>query len=210
MSFLMQRQNRPAEALVFLREAFGVSSVVLGEDYPDRLVLLINMGSLSTQLEQPEDAESYFKDAIERVRRTLGEDHPYFLPPVQSLGDLLVKQQRFAEAVELLSGAETACRKKAAIRDDGALGRLLLNLGIARSAMLDLQAAEANLIEAHALLLERTGPTSSRVRQGASALVALYTAWLAAEPDAGYEAKIAEWSQKLQDATPPAVPDENR
>jgi tetratricopeptide (TPR) repeat protein len=201
MGFLMQRQNRPAEALPFLLEAFDVSMVVLGEDHPDRLVLLINMGSLSKQLNHPDDAEKYFKEAIERVSRTLGQDHPYYLAPVQSLGDLLVEQKRFAEVIELLSGAEAACRRAAAIRDNGALSRLLLNLGIARSAEQDFKAAEADLTEAYTSFSEGMGPTSRRVRECIGALVALYTAWHAADPQGGYDSRITEWNQKIPDST---------
>ncbi|TVQ60959.1 MAG: serine/threonine protein kinase [Phycisphaerales bacterium] len=210
MGFLMQRQNRPAEAVVFLREALNASIEVFGEDHPERLVLLINMGSLSTQLDQPDDAETYFRDAIERVTRTLGEDHPYFAPAVQSLGDLLLKQQRYSEVVDLLSTSEPAFRRSAAIRDTGALARLLLNLGVARSGIQDFHAAEAKLTEAYTLFLNAMGPTSHRVQQCVEALITLYTAWHASEPQAGHDATIVTWTKTLQDATPPTVPEENR
>jgi tetratricopeptide (TPR) repeat protein len=209
MGFLMQRQNRPAEAIVFLREALDVSIVVLGEDHPDRLVLLINMGSLSQQLDKPDDAEMYFKDAIERTTRALGVDHPYFRAAAQNLGDLLVRQQRYPETVDLLAGLESVFRQAAAIRNDGALSRLLLNLGIARTATQDFETAAANLTEAHGLFSKSLEPTSPRVRQSAEALMTLYSAWHAAVPKAGHDAKLTEWNQKLQDTLPPPLTDSN-
>jgi tetratricopeptide (TPR) repeat protein len=203
MSFLLQRQDRLEEALSYLREAFEVSASVVGEDHPDHLVLLINMGSLAARLERPDQAEAYFREAIERVTRTLGEDHPYFLPPVQSLGDLLVRQSRYSDAVELLSGSESACRRNAAIRDDGALARLLLNLGTARAETGAFAQAEANLVEAYTAFSMSHSPTSTRVRQCAEALVRLYSAWHAAEPEEGHDVKLTEWLRTREVATPP-------
>ncbi len=202
MGFLMQRQNRASEAMSYLREAFDVSGSIRSEDHPEHLVLLINVGSLAAQLGDAEQAERSFREAIERVTRTLGEDHPYFGPAIQSLGDLLVRERRFAEAVELLSGAEGAFRRKAAIRDDGALARLLLNLGVARAETGAFSQGEANLIEAHTAFATSISPTSPRVRQCADALVRLYGAWHAAEPEGGHDVRLAEWVQRRADAEP--------
>jgi hypothetical protein len=64
--------------------------------------------------------------------------------------------------------------------------------------------AEAMLIEAAELIepteewrILRTGEAIQRV-------VDLYTDWHEAEPEAGYDAKAAEWRAKLEELTSPA------
>lgn len=197
MGFLMRKQNRPAEAEPFLRQALDASRTVLGEDHPDRMVFLINMGTLSRDLRKPDQAEAYFREAVERCGRTVGADHPYTRAGIQNLGEVLLQEQRFSDAAQLLAEAEPSFRKAVAASDNGVLGTILLNLGKARVGLAQFPIAEANLIESHAIRVKAWGAAHKDTRDSLQALVDLYTAWEKAEPDNGYDAKAAEWRAKL-------------
>ena len=60
--------------------------------------------------------------------------------------------------------------------------------------------AEANLLEAHPIYVaaKDRGPTNKATLGCVQAVVDLYTAWDAAEPGKGYDAKAAEWKLKLE------------
>jgi hypothetical protein len=59
--------------------------------------------------------------------------------------------------------------------------------------------AESNLLEAHPIFVAAPdrGPMHKDTLECVQGLVDLYTAWHAAEPGKGYDAKAAEWKAKL-------------
>ena len=57
--------------------------------------------------------------------------------------------------------------------------------------------AEAELVEAQEILAAALGPGHARTNRTIKALIELYDAWHAAEPDQGHDAKAAEWRAKL-------------
>lgn len=56
---------------------------------------------------------------------------------------------------------------------------------------------QAELLDAYESLVRSVGSERPRSQRPASALVELYDAWHEAETDAGYDAKAAEWREKL-------------
>jgi hypothetical protein len=104
---------------------------------------------------------------------------------------------RSRETVELLSSSESDARKAFADIKTDRLGRFFLTLGRGRAALGEFLAAEADLLEAHAILGESNGATGRDRRVALDALVQLYDAWHAAEPEKGYDDKAAEWRDKL-------------
>ncbi len=83
-------------------------------------------------------------------------------------------------------------------------------LGHARTliALERFEQAEAELLETHPMFEDSGVPIRipenfrKHTRKLAEAFVDLYEAWHAAEPDAGYDAKAAEWRAKLPDTDP--------
>ena len=59
--------------------------------------------------------------------------------------------------------------------------------------------AEAAYLEKYAIL-EPLDPAHRRVRLAAGQVVRLYNRWHAAEPDQGYDAKAAQWRERLKEA----------
>ena len=77
------------------------------------------------------------------------------------------------------------------------VSKSLKNLGRARTGLGQFADAEANLLEAHAVFVQTRGESHKDTVHCTSAIVELYDAWHAAEPDQGYDARGAEWKTKL-------------
>ena len=60
-----------------------------------------SMGLCLNAQERPAEAEPYFREALEKGRRVLGEDHPSTLTAIVNLGTLLRKLGRLDEAEPL-------------------------------------------------------------------------------------------------------------
>lgn len=93
------------------------------------------------------------------------------------------------------------------VRPERRLADFLTVLGRARAGVgFDAERftlAESNLLEAHTIhrAAEDRGPAHEATLACGQGLVDLYSAWHAAEPDKGYDAKAAEWKAKLDAAT---------
>jgi tetratricopeptide (TPR) repeat protein len=205
MGFLMQTRGQFAEAEPYYREALETRRRVLGAEHRDTLMSVSNLGSLLRSLGKLEDAEPYYREAVETSRRTLGPEHPDTLVFAVKLGGLLRARAKHAEAVETLAAVEDATRRSVAGGNVTPLTTLLLALGRSRVELgFDsgrFALAEADLLEAHALLAKARGPTHKDTIGCAKSVVDLYDAWSRAEPERGLEAKAAEWRRA---ATPPA------
>jgi tetratricopeptide (TPR) repeat protein len=175
---------------------------VLGEEHPDTLTSINNLGSLLRSQGNVAEAEPYVREALEKSRRVLGDEHPSTLGSIGSLGGLLRAQGKHQEAIDLLAPAEATARKKFIGGNARRLADFLTALGRARvGAGYDAERftlAEANLLEAHPIYVaaKTHGPTHKDTLACVQALVDLYTAWDKAEPGKGFDAKAAEWKAK--------------
>jgi hypothetical protein len=114
-------------------------------------------------------------------------------------GKRLVDDGRFAEAVDLLAPQEGLIRQFFN-KDNSELWRVpgyLAALGKARAALHQYPTAKANLTEACETFAAYGLPYKAVTRDCMQALISLYTAWDAAEPNKGHNAHAAEWKQKL-------------
>jgi hypothetical protein len=93
----------------------------------------------------------------------------------------------------VLATIEAAARTASAEGNLRRLGLLLRDLGKARAGLSSFAAAEANLLEAHDLLVKSRGASHAETRDCAEAVVALYTAREKVSPGEGYAAKAATW-----------------
>jgi tetratricopeptide (TPR) repeat protein len=186
------------------REAVEKYRRVQGEEHPNTLEAMNNLGAMLRSQGKLTDAELYLREALEQNRRVLGEEHPATLMVTLNLGRLLREQGKDSDAIDLLAPIEHAARAFTnEIGSELFMALVLTNLGLAR---IDLgydadrfALAEANLLEAHPIYVaaESVGPTHDGI-QCVQGLVDLYTAWHAAKPGKGYDAKATEWKAKLQ------------
>jgi tetratricopeptide (TPR) repeat protein len=90
-----------------LREALELRRRTLGDDHPDTLKSIHDLGMQVAHHGTLPEAESYFREALEGSRRVLGNDHPDTLKLIQDLGSVIGVQGMADEAEPfLLEGLE--------------------------------------------------------------------------------------------------------
>jgi serine/threonine protein kinase/tetratricopeptide (TPR) repeat protein len=81
-------------ALSLERQALAARRKVLGNDHPDTLDAISNVGLLLMRLGQFDEAEPYYTEALDKGHRVLGDDHPDTLIFLSRTGHLhLAKSQ---------------------------------------------------------------------------------------------------------------------
>ena len=169
---------------------------MLGEEHPETITALNNLGILLQDQGKMAEAEPYLREAMEKCRRVLGPDHPNTRISTINTATLLEAQGKHAEAVRLLVPIEDPARKAFTGSNARWLAKLLTTLGKARAALGEFPAAEASLLEAHPLYVTTRGATHKDTRDCTRAIVELYDAWSAREPGKGYDAKAAAWKAR--------------
>ncbi|HTA64589.1 MAG TPA: tetratricopeptide repeat protein [Xanthomonadaceae bacterium] len=205
MGLLLYKQRKLVEAEVYYREALEKARRVWGDENPQTLEILNNLGGVQRDEGKLGDAEASIREALEKNRRVQGEEHLDTLMSLSLMGSVLVAQGRYAEAEKLLEPGEAAIRKTFTGDQKKRVARFLLDLGRARTGQGEFAAAESNLLEAQPIFVEKLGLKDQYTLDCTQALVDLYAAWNKAEPGKGYDAKLAEWKQKL-DALGAAAP----
>ena len=95
--------NEPATPLQ--EAALQTRREVLGNDHPNTLISINNMGVLLRSQGKLAEAEHYYREALEVQRRVLGDDHPNTLTSIINMGLLLRSQGKLAEAEPYLREA---------------------------------------------------------------------------------------------------------
>ena len=197
MGVLLQTLGRLSQAEPLYREVLEKRRRLLGEEHPHTLIAISNMGFLLLSEGKLTEAEPYCREAMEKTQRVLGKDHYSTLIAMSNLGRLLTSEARYADALKLLSPAEAVARRAFTGSNERRLASWLTSLGKARAALSLFGQAEANLLEAHAILVKTRGPTHQDTRECARAIVALYSGWKR-------PGKAAEWGNKAE-----AIPEGN-
>ncbi|MEM9167191.1 MAG: serine/threonine-protein kinase [Planctomycetota bacterium] len=87
------------EAAFPLQEsALATRRRVLGEEHPDTLISINNMGFLLQSQGELDQAEPYLREALEQRRRVLGEEHTDTLTSINNMGSLLWAQGKLDQA----------------------------------------------------------------------------------------------------------------
>lgn len=213
LGFNLDLQGKLSEAEPYYREAVDKSRRVLGDEHHETLMCVGNVGYLLQQQGQLAEAEPYYREVLETRRRVLGEEHPNTLTSIGNMGFLLRAQGKHQEAIDLLAPAEPAARAAFTGGNARRLAEFLTALGRARVGLgYDAERfalAESNLLEAHRIFVAapNRGPTHESTLGCVRGLIDLYTAWHAAEPGKGYDAKAAHWQATLDAASSsPASP----
>ena len=98
-------------ALPLQQQALATRRAVLGEDHPDTLQSLHDLGEMLENQGKLAEAETCYRDALTRRRKVLGEEHRATLGSMVSLGNLLRSRGAFAEAEPLLVSAVEKFRR---------------------------------------------------------------------------------------------------
>ena len=136
------------EAAVPLQEsALATRRRVLGEEAPETIAAVGNMGVLLRELGRLAEAEPYYREALEKFRRVLGETDQETIRSINNMGVLLAEQGRLADAEPFYREALEKSRR--VIGEDHPLtitainnmGVLLFNQGKAEEAEILLREA---------------------------------------------------------------------
>ena len=188
--------SKLAEAQAYYREALEGFRRVLGDDHPKTLNSMNNMGGLLQLIGKLGEAEALAREALEGRRQVLRERHPSLASSLMVLGMILIDKAEHNEAETLLR--ECLSIRKEALPEDhwrNASAKSVLGASLAGQGML--AEAEPMLLEGYAGLKDNPSASDIRKREALERIVELYDAWQAAEPDAGHDAKAAEWRAKL-------------
>ena len=85
-------------ALPLQASALATRRRVLGNDHPDTLGSINNMGSLLRRQGKLDEAMLFYREALEGKRRVMGDDHPDTLISINNMGLLLYTMGKHAEA----------------------------------------------------------------------------------------------------------------
>ena len=99
------------KAIPLQESALAKRRRVLGEEHPDTLISINNMGMLLQAQGKLAEAEPFCREALEISRRVLGEEHPDTLSTTNNMGFLLAAQGRIAEAEPYLREALEKIRR---------------------------------------------------------------------------------------------------
>ncbi len=113
-------------------EALAIRRAQLGNDHPDTLSSIGDMGYLLHEQGKLAEAEPYCREALEVSRRVLGNEHRDTLISINNMGMLLQGQGKLAEAERLRRdgsnrGPSSRCnlpRSRGYKRDTWSLGKL--------------------------------------------------------------------------------------
>ena len=92
-------------ALPLQERALATRRRVLGEEHPQTLNSINQMGVLLDSQGKLEEAERYYREALEKFRRVLGEEHPETLTSINNMGFLMWAQGKPNEAEPYLREA---------------------------------------------------------------------------------------------------------
>jgi tetratricopeptide (TPR) repeat protein len=84
---------------------------VRGEENPDTLICIDNMGSFLRAQGKYTEAEPYLREALEKFRRVLGEENVDTLTCIGNMGDFLSAQGRYTDAEPYYREMLEKCRR---------------------------------------------------------------------------------------------------
>jgi len=192
---LLQTQQKLAEAEPYCREVLEGARRVFGDEHPNTLSTMNNMGRLLVAQGKLAEAEPFYREALDGRRRVLGNDHFNTLLSINNMSALLRNLERYEEAEAF--GAEAVLRGRSALpAGHWAHAVHLSDHARTLAAMNRFAEAEAELIEAHKTFVGALGENHEHTISTVRALIDLYDAWHTLEPDAGYDARAAEWRDR--------------
>ncbi|HSO24924.1 MAG TPA: tetratricopeptide repeat protein, partial [Chondromyces sp.] len=86
------------KAMPLQERALATRRQVLGEEHPDTLYSISQMGILLQGMGKLDEAEQYYREALEKRRRVLGNEHPDTLISISNMDFLFQSQGKLAEA----------------------------------------------------------------------------------------------------------------
>jgi eukaryotic-like serine/threonine-protein kinase len=93
-----------SKAMPHLAEPLETRRRILGDEHPDTLTSIGNMGVALDGLGKYDEAMPYYTEALETRRRVLGDEHPDTLDSINNMGQILRHQGKYDEAMSYHTG----------------------------------------------------------------------------------------------------------
>ena len=209
LGFVLFMAGNQEEGMAELDGALAQAASALGAFHPTTSMTHSNLGLFHYNTAHYALSISHLLQALQGREYTLGPEHPDTISVLRSLGtanrrraedhteEIATRRQSLAEALRYwrLAWQRSGPNR---IPDDSTM-LLAFNLGLLLMNTGSYEEAEAVAKEFYRLAGLRPDHPASAV-ESSDLLSRLYTAWHAAEPDAGYDARAAAWNAKLQEA----------
>ncbi|MCH2141126.1 MAG: serine/threonine-protein kinase [Phycisphaerales bacterium] len=206
----LHRQEKYDEALIHYGEAAKTSIHIFGEEHPMALKSVQNMGYVLADQGKYDDALFHYGKVLEVQRRVLGNSNEGTMWSLYNMGNLLSLSGRNMEAEAHLR--EAIMRRSQTLGEQHPLS-LDTMLGMGRFLLKSNRHDEAliyftNAFEGFRNIHDEVHPDTVRsIKQ----LADFYHSWHQMDPDAGHDAKAAEYRAMLPvgDEAPETMPAED-
>ena len=208
LAFALDKMGKHAQAEALYREVLQLRRRVLGNKNAGTLWASSHLGTCLHRQGKLEEAEPYLREALEGYRNIQGDEHDRTVWAMHNLGKLLRDMDQLEESERLYAEAVAKGRHTWPDERPQAGAYFLLDHARTLTVMKRFEQAEDQLLEALAMYEDTSVPITHPphfeefTNDLAAAGADLYDAWHTAEPDAGYDAKAAEWRAKLPDTEP--------
>ena len=194
---LHQIQGDLDRAKSFLIESLEGERRVLGPDHMNTIRSTIALGAFSYEQADYEDALAYYLNALDSAIPALGEQHPLTAVCRQNLGLLFWKQERHEEAVEYYEQVWDDLRRIKGDDDPRLLDTTFYFMESLQATGRLRKAGELAefCVEGYSRV---HGPGHDYTKSAIQMLVGIHEALHAREPDAGHDARAAEYRALLQ------------
>jgi tetratricopeptide (TPR) repeat protein len=125
----------------YYKQALAIKKKALGEEHPDYMGSLNNLGNLYSAMGDYKAAEPYLKQALEVYKKVLGEEHPNYALILYNLGHLCYEMGDY-KAAEPYYKQALEIRKKTLGEEHPDYANSLNNLGVLYKTIGDYKAAE--------------------------------------------------------------------
>jgi tetratricopeptide (TPR) repeat protein len=203
---LLEEVTDPQETALRLRRGH------LGDEHPDTLGSINNMGLLLKNQGKYEEALSYYTEALEGLRRVVGDEHPSTLSSINNMGILLKNQGKYEEALPYYTEALETRRRVLGDEHPSTL-RSINNMGVVLNQLGKHEEALPYYTEALEGRRRVLGDEHPSTLASIKSMIKLFDAWHEAEPIAGHDVTAAEYRAMLEaieaemaEADKPAVP----
>jgi len=201
---LLQRFGDSTEAEDYYRSQLDARRRTHGNKHPATLCSINSMGSMLRQQGNLAEAENYYRQALEGFRLLFGDEHIDTLITINNLAALL-RDLDVLEEADFLGATSVAIAQRTLPPSHWNTAMFLDEHAQTVVAMGRFGEAEKIYLEARSIFESAPGAMHHRTIDNIRRLAELYDAWHEHEPDAGHDAKAAEWRAKLPT---PGVPQE--
>jgi tetratricopeptide (TPR) repeat protein len=201
LGFAYSEAGRFDEALPLFESAFELSKTKLGEDDRNTIFKMKRLALAYEKAGQFEKARPLLQRKLELNKTKLGIDHGWTLSNMNALAAVYVQLNAFDDAENLLQ--ECLAIRKEKNPDHWSAFKTKSMLGEALMGQQKFAEAEPFLLEGYHGLVERKDSiapiNAACIPESIRRLVKLYEAWHRDNPNEGYEGKVAQWQQKLEE-----------